>query len=164
MSPGKKNPDSVKIAVITVSPSKTLSEDHIGIWIRKQAKKYGYEGIIHQVVTNHIPSIREIVSHVAKKVAPQAIIVSGGTGLSVTDVTIEALAPMFTKELSSFGPILANMIFEQKDSAAITTRAAAGIIDKSVVFCIPDTLDMCRLACNELIFPELGNISKCMEE
>ncbi len=164
MPPEKKFSGSVKIAVISVHPSKTLSEDQMGAWIKKQAKKYGHEGIIHQVVTNQIPSIRELVSHVSQKVAPQAIIVSGGTGLSAADVTIEALAPIFTKELSSFGPIFANMAFEQKDSAAITTRAAAGMIDKSLVFCIPDTWDMCRLACNELIFPELGNILKCMEE
>lgn len=164
LSSGKSLSDSVKIALITVSPAKNLSEDHVGIWMKKQAKKYGHEVVIHQIVTNQVPAIRDIVSHVSKKVAPQAIIVSGGTGIAFADVTIEAVQPLFTRELSSFGPIFANMVFEQRDSAGITSRAAAGIIDRSVVFCIPDTMDICRLVCNELIFPELVHISKYMEE
>ena len=89
---------------------------------------------------------------------------SGGTGISPKDVTIEAVRPLFSKELTGFGPIFAQLSFEQIDSAAILSRATAGIIKNSVVFCMPGSIKACKLACNELIFPELGHLIKHIKE
>lgn len=157
-------PKDIKIAVISVSTTRGLSQDKSGAWIKKQAKKEGFEVVIHQVVTDEIETIRELTDHVTSKIEPDVVIMSGGTGISPRDVTIEAVKPLFIKELTAFGPLFAQLSFEEIDSAAILSRATAGIIGSTLVFCMPGSIKACKLACNNLIFPELGHLLKHMKE
>ena len=161
----KKNvPDDIKIAVISVSTTRNLSEDKSGAWIKKQARKEGFEVVIHQIVTDDSAAIRELTEHVTQKICPDAIIMTGGTGISPKDVTIEAVKPLFEKELSAFGPLFAQLSFEEIDSAAILSRATAGLIKQTIIFCMPGSIKACKLACNALIFPELGHLLKHIKE
>jgi molybdenum cofactor biosynthesis protein B len=66
---------------------------------------------------------------------------------------------MFAKEMTSFASLFTWLSFEKIDSAALLSRAAAGIIGKTAVFCLPGSLDACKLACTELIFPEIKHIA-----
>ena len=155
----KKNaPKAVKTGIITVSTTRSLKDDKSGHWISKRAKKEGHEVVFHQVITDEIEIITRTVLDVIKDPAPQAIIVTGGTGISSKDVTIEAVRPLFTKELTAFGPIFAQLSFEQIDSAAILSRATAGVIEKTILFCMPGSINACKLACKAIIFPELGHL------
>jgi molybdenum cofactor biosynthesis protein B len=160
----KTAPANIKLAVISVSTTRSLSEDKSGAWIKKQAKKEGHEVVIHQTVTDDIDSIKELTEHITQKICPDAIIMSGGTGISPKDVTIEAVKPLFEKELTAFGPLFAQLSFEEIDSAAILSRATAGIINQSMIFCMPGSIKACKLACNALIFPELGHLLKHIKE
>ncbi len=161
----KKNvPQNIKIAVITVSTTRKLSEDKSGTWIKKQAKKEGHEVIIHQVVTDDIQAIAELTEHITQKICPDAVIMTGGTGISQQDVTIEAVKPLFEKELTAFGVLFAQLSFEEIDTAAILSRATAGIANNSIIFCMPGSIKACKLACKNLIFPELGHILKHIKE
>ncbi|MCP4720718.1 MAG: molybdenum cofactor biosynthesis protein MoaB [Desulfobacteraceae bacterium] len=160
----KETPGDIKVAVISVSTTRNLSEDKSGAWIKKQTKKEGHEVVIHQVVTDEVTAIQELVHHVTEKICPDVVIMTGGTGISPKDVTIEAVKPLFEKELTAFGPLFANLSFEEIDSAAILSRATAGIIKKAVVFCMPGSIKACKLACNNLIFPELGHLLKHIKE
>ncbi|MCP3871857.1 MAG: MogA/MoaB family molybdenum cofactor biosynthesis protein [Desulfobacteraceae bacterium] len=161
----KKNvPDNIKLAIISVSTTRTISEDKSGAWIKRQAQKEGHEVVIHQTVTDDTIAIRELTEHVTQKIIPDAIIMSGGTGISPKDVTIEAVKPLFEKELTAFGPLFAQLSFDQIDSAAILSRATAGIIGQSLIFCMPGSIKACKLACNALIFPELGHLLKHTKE
>ncbi|MEE4365176.1 MAG: molybdenum cofactor synthesis domain-containing protein [Desulfotignum sp.] len=152
------------IAVLTVSTTRKLSDDKSGAWIKKQAKKEGHEVVIHQTVTDDTGAIQELLTHVIDKISPHAVIMTGGTGISPKDVTIEAVQPFFEKHLTAFGPLFAQLSFEEIDSAAIMSRSTAGIIKDTVVFCIPGSIKACKLACNALIFPELGHILKHIKE
>ncbi len=161
----KKNiPEDIKVAVISISTTRKISEDKSGAWIKKQAKKEGHEVVIHQVVTDDITAIRDLTVHITEKICPDAVIMTGGTGISPKDVTIEAVKPLFDKELTAFGPLFAQLSFEEIDSAAILSRATAGIINKSMVFCMPGSIKACKLACNALIFPELGHLLNHIKE
>ena len=160
----KNVPEDIRIAVISVSTTRSLAEDKSGAWIKKQAKKEGHEVVIHQTVTDDIFAIRELTEHITQKISPDAIIMTGGTGISPQDVTIEAVKPLFKKELTAFGPLFAQLSFEEIDSAALLSRATAGIIDQTIVFCMPGSIKACKLACNALIFPELGHLLKHIKE
>jgi len=161
----KKNaPKNIKIAVISISTTRGLAEDKSGTWIKKQAKKEGHEVMIHQTVTDDIIAIRELTEHVTQKICPDAVIMTGGTGISPKDVTIEAVKPLFEKELTAFGHLFAQLSFEEIDSAAILSRATAGIIKNTMIFCMPGSIKACKLACNALIFPELGHLLKHIKE
>ncbi len=155
----KKNaPRAVKTGIITVSTTRSLKDDKSGLWISKRAKKEGHEVVFHQVITDEIEIITRTVMDVIRDLSPQALLVTGGTGISSKDVTIEAVRPLFTKELTSFGPIFAQLSFEQIDSAAILSRATAGVIEKTILFCMPGSINACKLACKAIIFPELGHL------
>ena len=91
---------------------------------------------------------------------PRAVLLTGGTGISSRDVTIEAVSPLFRKELTAFGPLFTQLSFEEIDSAAILSRATAGVVGNTILFCMPGSLAACKLACKELIFPELGHLVK----
>ena len=155
----KKNaPRAVKTGIITVSTTRSLKDDKSGLWISKRAKKEGHEVVFHQVIPDDIEIITRTVMDVINDSAPQALLITGGTGIGSKDVTIEAVRPLFTKELTAFGPIFTQLSFEQIDSAAILSRATAGLIEKTILFCMPGSINACKLACKAIIFPELGHL------
>jgi molybdenum cofactor biosynthesis protein B len=157
----KKNaPKHVDIGIITVSTTRTKAEDESGKWISKRVEKEGHRVIFHKVIPDDSDAILSTIQSVIHELHPQIIIVSGGTGISNQDVTIETVRPLFEKELTGFGALFAQLSFEEIDSAAILSRATAGVINTSVLFCIPGSLKACKLACKALIFPEIGHLVK----
>ena len=156
-------PKSLRIAVLTVSSTRRLADDKSGHWLKKRAQKK-QRVVFHNVVSDNKEVIEYTVRSVIEEHNPHAIIVTGGTGVSPRDVTIEALQPMFTKELTAFGPLFAQLSFERIESAAILSRATAGVVNQTLVFCIPGSLDACKLAWKELISPELGHLTRHVQE
>ncbi|MFQ5553151.1 MAG: molybdenum cofactor biosynthesis protein B, partial [Thermoplasmata archaeon] len=86
------------------------------------------------------------------------VVVSGGTGLSPTDVTIETIAPLFQKELDGFGEVFRSLSYRDIGTAAIMSRATAGVIDGVLVACLPGSPKAVRLAMEEVLLPEMGHI------
>ena len=155
----KKNaPSQVSVAILTVSTTRSLAEDKSGRWMTRRAAREGHTVVAHRVVTDDVDEIRSAVQEILADACPQVLILTGGTGIAPSDVTIEAVEPMFTKTLTAFGPLFSQLSFEEIDSAALLSRAAAGIINRTVVFCIPGSLGACKLACKALIFPEVGHL------
>ena len=137
----KETPRNIRVAIVSVSTTRGIAEDKSGIWMKKEIKKEGHETVVHHVVTDEIDAIRDMVKHVVDDVGPHVILMSGGTGLSPRDVTVEAVSALFDKELTAFGPLFAQLSFEQIDSAAIMSQATAGIIKNTIVFCMPGSLN-----------------------
>jgi len=153
-----KAPKNVTLGIISVSTTRNLAEDKSGRWIGKQARKEKHEVLFHEVVTDDAAVITAAVLKAIRTHAPQVLLLSGGTGISRRDVTIEALRPLFSKELTAFGVLFAQLSYEEIDSAAILSRATAGVVANTIVFCMPGSLKACKLACKQLIFPELGHL------
>ena len=154
----------LKVGILTVSSSRSLADDISGRWIHKRAKKEGHEVVLHKVIPDDIVIIRNTVLHVIHDFNPHVILLTGGTGITSQDVTIEALRPMFEKELTAFGPLFAQLSYEEIDSAAILSRATAGIVERTILFCMPGSLKACKLALKALIFPEIGHLVKHVYE
>ena len=157
-------PRKVSIGIVTVSSTRSLADDKSGRWISKRAKKEGHDVVVHQVVPDDAEAIAEIIHKIINDGDAQVVLLTGGTGISSKDVTIEAVRPLLTKELTAFGPLFAQLSFEQIDSAALLSRATAGLIGETILFCIPGSLKACKLACKALIFPELGHLVKHVQE
>lgn len=160
----KGAPQAVSVGILTVSTSRTLKTDQSGRWIGKRAKKEGHTVVCHQVVPDDTQAIVRTVLEVIRTSAPRVLLLTGGTGISPKDLTIEAVRPLFDKEISAFGPLFSQLSFEQIDSAALLSRATAGVIAKTLVFCMPGSLAACKLACKALIFPEIGHMVKHLNE
>lgn len=87
-----------------------------------------------------------------------AAIVCGGTGLTASDVTIEAVTPMLEKIIPGFGELFRIMSYEEIGTASVLSRAMAGVVQGKVVFCIPGSPNAAKLAVSKIIIPELGHI------
>ncbi len=157
-------PKNLNVGIITVSSTRSMKEDKSGQWISKRVKKEGHNLVLHRVVPDVAETITQTVHETIRDYGAQVLLVTGGTGISNKDVTIEAVRPFFKKELTAFGPLFAQLSFEQIDSAALLSRATAGVIEKTIVFCMPGSLKACKLACKALIFPELGHLVKHIHE
>ncbi len=156
----KKAVKHLGVGVLTMSTTRSLNEDESGRWIARQLEKEGHAVMLHRVLPDDARVIAETVLDVIDREKPHVLLLNGGTGTSPKDVTIEAVRPLFQKELTAFGVLFAQLSFEEIDSAAILSRATAGIIRQTAVFCMPGSLKACQLACRELILPELGHLVK----
>ena len=151
-------PRTAKLAILTVSTTRTLETDESGQWMAQRAARQGQTVVAHKVVTDQADAIRQSLLDIIASASPQAVIVTGGTGITPQDVTIEAIKPLFIKELTAFGVLFTQLSFDEIGSAAMLSRATAGVIGQSLVFCIPGSLNACKLACKKMILPELGHL------
>lgn len=155
----KAAPKSLRVAILTVSTTRSLAEDKSGHWMNRHAQREGHAVIFHRVVPDNQFEITQTVADIVNHQAADLLLINGGTGLSPSDVTIEAVRPMFQKELTAFSALFTQLSFEAIDSAAIVSRATAGIVEETAVFCLPGNINACKLACKALIFPEAGHIA-----
>lgn len=164
-------PKQVNFALITCSSSRyeliregKEAKDLSGDLIAKLLEKHGYKIVYRKIVPDDRLMIQNAITEALGSSQIQAIITCGGTGISPRDITIETVRPMLTKTLPGFGEIFRKLSYEQIGSAAILTRALAGMADEKVVFCIPGSPDAVRLCVEKLILPETGHIVKHIRE
>lgn len=155
----REAPKSLKVAIITVSSTRSPETDVSGEVLKKIVKKNGHSIADYAVVPDVGTEIAETVSAFIEEGA-QAVIVNGGTGAAPSDVTIEALEPIFSKKLTAFGQLLAILSYQEIGTAFMASRATAGIVDGRPVYCIPGSPAACKLAAEKLIIPELAHVVK----
>jgi len=151
-------PKMLGIAVVTVSTTRTMDTDKSGKWIVKKIHKEGHRLETHLIVADDTDIIKKTVFDLSNQPQVNVILTSGGTGLGPDDVTIEAVSPLFTKKIPAFGYIFSNLSYDTIDSAALLSRATAGCIKDTIVFCMPGSINAVKLACKQLIFYELNHI------
>ena len=152
-------PGRVGCAVVTVSDSRTASDDHSGPVIRQILEEAGHPIRAVEIVPDERYAIRAVIRQLAARTDVAAVMVTGGTGIAERDVTIESLAGLWTKELPGFGEIFRALSFEEVGSASMLSRATAGIVGGVFVALLPGSPKACRLALERLIVPELGHIA-----
>lgn len=143
-------------AVITVSSSRRPDTDTSGKTLIDLLSAAGIEVTHYAVIPDDLERIRSEV-HAAVSRA-NCVIITGGTGLTPDDVTIEAVAPLLTKTIDGFGELFRLKSYEEIGTAAILSRALAGVIDGRAVFCIPGSTKAVTLAAREIIIPEIRHI------
>ena len=152
----------VNAAVITLSTSRAKDKDPApdksGDIIQALLEKQGHAVVARQLLPDGKPRLRAAVRRLAKDKNVNVIITTGGTGLSPTDVTIEAVRDLLEKELTGFNALFTQLSYAQVGSAAMLSRAIAGSINGKIVFCLPGSPKACELAMESIILPELGHI------
>jgi molybdenum cofactor biosynthesis protein B len=151
-------PSSVGCAVLTVSDSRTLADDTSGKAIREALEAAGHRAVRHEIVPDDAGEIRLAVLRALARGDVDAVIATGGTGVSPRDVTPEAIEPLFEKPLAGFGELFRMLSFQEIGAAALLSRAAAGTADGKVVFVLPGSAGAVRLGMERLIVPELAHL------
>jgi molybdenum cofactor biosynthesis protein B len=108
--------------------------------------------------------IRRAVKEALASKGVDALVVTGGTGLAPRDITIETVAPFLTKEIPGFGELFRKVSFDSVGSAAMLSRAFAGLVKGKAIFCLPGSPDAVQTAMEQLILPELGHVLRIAKE
>ena len=155
----KEAPKRVNCKVITVSDTRNKDSDKSGKLMIELLEQAGHGIGEYVIVKDEEGAIREEVLKGCQNPEIDVILTNGGTGIALRDVTIETVQKLFDKEISGFGELF-RMLSYQEDigSAAILSRAIAGVIDNKAVFSTPGSSGAVKLAMNKLILPELGHV------
>jgi len=150
----KDAPSRVAFGVVTVSDTRTLEEDTSGNTVCTLLTEAGHTIAGRVLVRDEPEDIRRAVLDVDG----EAVVVTGGTGLSSRDTTPEALEALWEKRMPGFGELFRYLSFREIGTPAMLSRAVAGIIRGRPVFCIPGSPAACRLAVSDIIAPEAGHV------
>ncbi|HIH04516.1 MAG TPA: MogA/MoaB family molybdenum cofactor biosynthesis protein [Methanoregulaceae archaeon] len=156
MDPTHRDPVEVRAGVITVSSTRTEATDTSGQLIRDRFAAAGHQVVYTAIVPDTVPAIRAAV--VRSLESANCVVLSGGTGLTHDDCTIEAVAPFYDRTIDGFGELFRAKSLAEIGTAAMLSRASAGLVGRSAVFCIPGSTGAARLALEDLILPEVGHI------
>ena len=150
-------PDSVRVAVIVVSDTRTLETDKGGLLIEELLEAAGHEIASRQVVRDDLEAIKGVAADAISSDS-EVVILTGGSGIGPRDVTPEAIRPMLTRELPGFGEVFRVLSFEQVGAATMLSRAFAGVAGRTLVFVLPGSTNAVQLAMEKLIVPEIGHL------
>jgi len=151
-------PEKLRCAVLTVSDSRTLENDTSGDLMRDRLEAAGHCVLDRGIVPDDPDPLRLWVLERIARGTVDAILVSGGTGASPRDQTVETLEPLLGKVLPGFGELFRTLSFEEIGPAAMLSRALAGTADRTAVFILPGSSAAVRLALDRLIVPELAHL------
>jgi len=120
--------------------------------------------LFKKIIADDQTMIQDEVMYVLGLSALDVAIFSGGTGITPTDITIETVAPFFEKTLPGFGEFFRRISYDKVGSAAVLSRAIAGVAKGKAIFCIPGSPDAVKTAVEMLILPEVPHIVKHARE
>lgn len=150
-------PAALVVGVATVSDTRTLETDQSGRLIAELAAAAGHRVVGRVVVPDEPKPIRAEVER-GVVAGWDAVLLTGGTGMSPRDRTPEALAPLWTLVLPGFGELFRWLSYEQIGSAAILSRAVGGLVGRTVVLALPGSKAAVELAMTKIILPELPHM------
>lgn len=143
--------ESLNIAILTVSDTRTLETDTSGQYLTDAVTEAGHAIADRQLVADDIYQQRAIVSAWIADSSVEAILVTGGTGFTHRDSTPEALKVLFDKEVDGFGELFRYLSFKEIGTSTIQSRAIAGFANRTVIFCLPGSTGACKTAWQGII-------------
>lgn len=150
-------PRVIACYVVTCSDTRTPAEDRSGAAIRELLAAHHHRVTGSIVVKDDPQAITEVLGRIARDAGTQAVILTGGTGLSSRDSTFEAVDRLLEKRIDGFGELFRWLSFQEIGPAAMLSRATAGLYRGKIVFSLPGSEGAVRLALDKLILPELGH-------
>lgn len=147
----------LRIAVLTVSDTRTGESDTSGGLLEQRLKAAGHELAARAIVGDEVEAIRARVRTWAADPAVDVILTTGGTGLAPRDVTPEALKPLFRREINGFAIVFHQASLGTVGVATLQSRACAGQIDDSFIFCLPGSTGACRDGWDLVLGPALDS-------
>jgi molybdenum cofactor biosynthesis protein B len=156
--PHRQRAAPAELALLTVSDSRTPETDESGRIARTLVEGAGHRVVDYRILPDEPQQISECVGQWLGRPDCAAVVINGGTGLAARDRTYEAVAALFDVRLDGFGELFRMLSFEQVGSAAMLSRAVAGVARGKPVFSLPGSPKAVELALERLILPELGHL------
>jgi molybdenum cofactor biosynthesis protein B len=134
----------VRIAILTVSDTRGLEDDTSGDLLVNRLTEAGHRLADRAIVRDEPADIQALVKRWAADPEVDAVITTGGTGLTGRDVTPEALRPLFEKEIDGFSALMHMISFQKVGTSTVQSRSLGGVINGTYVFCVPGSPGACR--------------------
>ena len=151
-------PRSIGCFVLTISDTKTPETDSSGGLIKKLLLTAGHQIIGATIVRDEPADVARVVREACADPAVQAVIATGGTGITSRDSTFEAIEALLEKRLPGFGELFRMLSFPEVGAAAMLSRAQMGIHARRIIVSLPGSPNACRLAVEKLLLPELPHL------
>jgi molybdenum cofactor biosynthesis protein B len=145
----------INIAVLTISDSRTFDNDTSGKVLEDKAIADGHHVVDRQIVADDIYQIRAIVSKWIAAPDVQAVVTTGGTGLTGRDGTPEAVKVLFDKEIEGFGELFRSLSYQVIQTSTVQSRAIAGVANGTFIFCLPGSSGACRTGWDDILHEQL---------
>jgi molybdenum cofactor biosynthesis protein B len=147
----------LRLAILTVSDTRTEQDDTSGRLLVERAQKAGHEVVDKRIVLDEQPMIEEALRGLVADGSVDAVIATGGTGITGRDVTPEAFHAVIEKELPGFGEIFRMLSFEKIGTSTIQSRAVGGVAGGTYLFCIPGSTGACKDAWDGIFAEQLDS-------
>jgi molybdopterin adenylyltransferase len=147
----------VRIAVLTVSDSRTHKTDKSGPLLVSMIKEAGHEVAEHAIVEDNPKAIRKQVKSWIKDPGIDVVITTGGTGFTGRDVTPEAVKPLFEKEIDGFSALFHMLSYRSVGTSTVQSRACGGLAKGTYIFCVPGSPGACKDAWEGILKSQLDN-------
>jgi len=145
----------VSIAALTISDTRSAADDRSGDALVERLTAAGHRLAERRIVADDIHQIRAVVSNWIADAGVQAVITTGGTGVSGRDGSPEAIAPLLDKTLDGFGEVFRALSFADIGASTVQSRALAGVANATYIFVLPGSPGACKLAWDKLIAKQL---------
>ena len=147
----------VRIAVMTVSDTRTPEDDKSGDGLVSLLEEAGHELADRAIVPDDVGKLQAKVSGWIADPSIDVVITTGGTGFTGRDVTPEALMPLFEKQIDGFSVVFHMVSYEKIKTSTVQSRACAGVAGGTYIFCLPGSPSACRDGWNEILKWQLDN-------
>jgi molybdenum cofactor biosynthesis protein B len=145
--------------IITVSDTRTPDTDTGGALLADLLKREGHAVVGREIVRDEAPAIAAALDAALARSGVGAVLLTGGTGVAPRDVTPEAIEPRLERVIPGFGELFRSLSYAEIGSAALLSRAVAGIAAGRVVVALPGSRGAIQLAMEKLVLPELGHLA-----
>ena len=147
----------VRIAVLTISDTRTHKTDKSGPLLVSLIKEAGHEVAEHAIAEDNVKSIRKQVKRWIKDPEVDVVITTGGTGFTGRDVTPEAVKPLFEKEIEGFSVLFHMLSYGSVGTSTVQSRACGGLAEGTYIFSVPGSPGACADAWNGILKAQLDN-------
>lgn len=151
-------PQAVSCSVLTISDTRTPETDTGGRTIVELLEAAGHRVAARIILPDEPERMRTVLAEQVARADVDAILLTGGTGLSSRDQTFETVSALLTKSLPGYGELFRMLSFQEIGAAAMLSRAVGGLIGRKVVLTMPGSPAGVRLAMEKVILPELGHL------
>ena len=152
------SPEKIRTAVLTISDTRTPETDTGGNIIVEFMQDAGHEISHREIVRDDAPRIQELLQTLLAYEDVDAVITTGGTGISARDTTYEVVDRLLERRLDGFGEIFRMLSYEEIGPAAFLSRAVAGAVGTKFLVCLPGSQAAVRLAVEKLLVPEISHV------
>ena len=151
-------PPRIGCAIVTVSDTRTIATDRGGQLIAELLEQARHTVHSREIVPDEPEQMRTVLHKISGLADVQAILMTGGTGISRRDQTFETVSALLDKALPGYGELFRMLSFQEVGAAAMLSRAVGGVFGRQILLTMPGSPAAVRLAMEKLILPELGHL------